>query len=156
MNQIHRRTFLKNSASAGGMLLLTPYLGGSLLTSSNSTQMGYLEHEFGIDDLLCQLLLEKALSKGGDFADIYFEHSLENWLSLEDSKVNRSYSNVLLGVGIRTAKGDQIGYGFTQELTKESMLSAAATAASLVNESASPVAKSLSPLQTNNYYPFDP
>ncbi|HJX71545.1 MAG TPA: TldD/PmbA family protein [Bacteroidales bacterium] len=156
MNQINRRTFLKNSASAGGMLLLTPYLGGSMLTSSNSTQMGYFEHEFGIDDLLCQLLLEKALSKGGDFADIYFEHSLENWLSLEDSKVNRSYSNVLLGVGIRTVKGDQIGYGFTQELTKESMLSAAATAASLVNEAASPVAKNLNSLKTQNYYPFDP
>ncbi len=135
---------------------MTPYIGGSMLSSFKSTQMSYFEHEFGIDEQLCQMLLEKALSKGGDFADIYFEHSLENWLILEDGKVSRSYGNVLLGVGIRTVKGDQIGYGFTQDLTKESMLSAAATAASLVNESAGKVAKSLTSLEIQNYYPFDP
>ncbi|UCH13410.1 MAG: TldD/PmbA family protein [Bacteroidales bacterium] len=156
MNKIDRRKFLKNSASAAGMLFLTPYLSGSMLSSSKLTQTGYFESEFGIDDMMCQMLLEKALSKGGDFADVYFEHSLENWLNLEDGKVSRSYGNVLLGVGIRTVKGDQVGYGFTQELTKESMLSAAATAASLVNESARPVAKNLNSLKTENYYPFDP
>lgn len=156
MSEIDRRTFLKNSASAAGLLFLTPYLGGSMLSSSKSIQNGYFEREFGIDDKVIQMLLEKALSKGGDFADVYLEHSLENWLVLEDGKVDRSYSNVLLGVGIRTVKGDQTGYGFTQELTKESMLSAAATAASLVNESAKPVAKELKSLKTQNYYPFDP
>ena len=135
--------------------MLTPYIGRSLFVNSNTTQMGYFEDEFGIDDQLCQVLLEKALSRGGDFADVYFEHSLENWLTLEDGKVNRSYGNVLLGVGIRTVKGDQVGYGFTQELTKESMLSAAATAASLVNESASKVTMEFKPLKTPNYYPFD-
>jgi hypothetical protein len=41
--------------------LLTPYLGRSMLNLSNSTQMGYFEREFGIDDQLCQILLEKAL-----------------------------------------------------------------------------------------------
>lgn len=136
--------------------MLTPYLSGSMLTSFKSAQTGYFEREFGIDDEICQMLLEKALSKGGDLADVYFEHSLENWLNLEDGKVSRSYGNVLLGVGIRTVKGDQVGYGFTQELTKESMLSAAATAASLVNESAGTVAQSLKLLKTQNYYPFDP
>ena len=136
--------------------MLTPYIGGSMLSSSKSTQMGYFENEFGIDDKMCQMLLEKALSRGGDFADIYFEHSLDNWLTLEDGKVNRSSCNVLLGVGIRTVKGDQIGYGFTQDLTEESMLSAAATAASLVNESAGKVAENLNSLKTENYYPFDP
>ncbi len=156
MNEIDRRTFLKNSASAAGVLFLTPYFGGSMLSSSESIQIGYFEREFGIDDKMCQMLLEKALSKGGDFADVYFEHSLENWLVLEDGKVSRSYGNVLLGVGIRTVKGDQIGYGFTQELTKESMLSAASTAASLVNESARPVGKSFNSIELKNYYPFDP
>jgi TldD protein len=156
MYQINRRTFLKNSASAGGVLLLTPYIGGSMLSSFKSAQTGYFEREFGIDDKTCQILLEKALSKGGDFADVYFEHSLENWLNLEDGKVSRSYGNVLLGVGIRTVKGDQVGYGFTQELTKESMLSAAATAASLVNETPKSVSPNLNLLKIPDYYPVDP
>ncbi|MFO7657558.1 MAG: metallopeptidase TldD-related protein [Bacteroidales bacterium] len=155
MNQITRRTFLKNSAAAGGMVLITPCLGSSVFAQSNSTQMGYFENEFGIDDNLCQMLLDRALSKGGDFADLYFEHTIESWLSLEDGKVNRSYGNILLGVGIRTVKGDQVGYGFTQELTKESMLSAAATAASIVNEPFKAASVGFSTLQTSNYYPFD-
>ncbi|MBN2612153.1 MAG: twin-arginine translocation signal domain-containing protein [Bacteroidales bacterium] len=155
MNQITRRTFVKNSAAAGGMLFIAPCFGSSVFAQSNPTQMGYFENEFGINDNLCQMLLEKALSKGGDFADVYFEHTIENWLMLEDGKVNRSYGNILLGVGIRTVKGDQVGYGFIQELTKESMLSAAATAASLVNENSRPVASSYKSLKTPNYYPFN-
>ena len=39
--------------------------------------------------------------------------------SLEDGKVNRAYGQVDLGVGIRTVKGDQVGYGFTQQLDGE-------------------------------------
>ena len=79
--------------------------------------------------------LDKALSKGGDFADLYFEHTISNWVVLEDGKVNRAYGSIDLGVGIRTVKGEQTGYGFTQELTEESMLAAAATAATIANAS---------------------
>ena len=117
---------------------------------------GYFEKEFGIDSELCRRLLETALSRGGDFADLFFEHTLSNSLSLEDGQVNRSYGNIKLGVGIRTVKGDQVGYGFTQILTEESMQSAAKTAASLVNASATPVAENFSRPDLHNYYPIDP
>src|ERR1700677_3251544 len=101
---------------------------------------GYFLKEFGIDETLCRRLLTKALSRGGDFADLYFEHSLSDWVGLEDGRVDRSYGSVSLGVGIRTVKGDQVGYGFTQDLGEAAMLTAAATAASLVNQAPSPVA----------------
>ena len=55
---------------------------------------------------------------------------------MEDGKVNRSSGNINLGVGIRTVKGDQTGYGFTQELTESSMITAAATAATITDGSA--------------------
>jgi TldD protein len=45
-------------------------------------------------------ILAKALSKGGDFADLFFEHTISNYLILEDGKVNQAYSNVALGVGV--------------------------------------------------------
>ena len=47
---------------------------------------------------------------------------------LEDGKVNRAACDVALGVGIRTVKGDQVGYGFTQQLDEAAMRAAAATA----------------------------
>jgi len=151
MESLSRRKFIQRTALAGGAMLLLPGLEASML-SDNSTGNYFLK-EFGIDETLCQKLLAKALSKGGDFADLYFEYSVSNYLGLEDGKVNQSYGDISLGVGIRTVKGDQIGYGFTQELTEASMMSAAATASTLCNMKASPVATSFKRLKTGNYYP---
>ena len=67
--------------------------------------------------------------------------------------MNQSYGDISLGVGIRTVKGDQIGYGFTQELTEESMMSAAATASTLCDMNATEIGPSFSRMQTGNYYP---
>lgn len=154
MKNINRRKFLKTSASVGGMLLVAPYLDGSVFAQANISASGYFASEFGIDDALCRILLETALSKGGDFADLYFEHSLDNWLILEDGKVNRSYGDVKLGVGIRTVKGDQIGYGFTQILDKDSMISAAKTAASIVDLKSVTSMLDFNVLSSKNYYPI--
>jgi len=154
MKPITRRKFLRNTACAGGLLVISPYLNGSTFTLSNLTQNDYFEKEFGITDQLCQEILNMALSKGGDFADIYFEHTLENWLLLEDGKVSRSYGNIKLGAGVRTVKGDQVGYGYTQELTKESMLSAAKTASTIANGNPKPFADKFKIPEIGNYYPF--
>jgi TldD protein len=81
---------------------------------------------------------------------------VSNYLGLEDGKVNQSYGDISLGVGIRTVKGDQIGYGYTQELTEESMLSAASTASTLCDMSATPVNSSFTKPNTGNYYPVSP
>lgn len=152
MKPLSRRKFIQDTALLGGAMLLLPELEASMLLDS-PTSGNYFLKEFGIDEKICRKLLAKALSKGGDFADLYFEYSVMNYLGLEDGKVNRSYGNISLGVGIRTVKGDQIGYGFTQELTPESMLSAAATASTLCNMKATPVVTSFNSLKTGNYYP---
>jgi TldD protein len=151
MESLSRRKFIQRTALAGGALFLLPNLEASMLSDISSGN--YFLKEFGIDETLCQKLLAKALSKGGDFADLYFEYSVSNYLGLEDGKVNQSYGNISLGVGIRTVKGDQIGYGFTQELTEPSMMSAAATASTLCDMKATPVAASFNRLKTGNYYP---
>lgn len=117
--------------------------------------MSYFEGEFGINDSLCFKVINQALSRGGDFADLYFEHTIETWLTLEDGKINGSYSNTKLGAGIRTVKGSQTGYAFTQELTPGAMLTAASTAASLVNEKAKALTNKITRLGIQNYYEFD-
>jgi TldD protein len=152
MKPLSRRKFIQDIAFAGGALLLIPELEASMLLDKKSISNYFLK-EFGIDESLCQKLLAKALSKGGDFADLYFEYSVSNYLGLEDGKVNQSYGNISLGVGIRTVKGDRIGYGFTQDLTEDSMISAASTASTLCNLSPTPFSKSFKSTKTGNYYP---
>ncbi|MGM0465174.1 MAG: TldD/PmbA family protein [Acidobacteriota bacterium] len=115
---------------------------------------GYFENEFGMSDQIYRKVLAKALSKGGDFADLFFEHSISNWVILEDGKVNRAYSDVSLGVGIRTVKGDQVGYGFTQDLTEKSMLKAAATSATIASGEGKAFSGKFVDLKTENYYPL--
>ncbi len=142
MKPIPRRKFLQDTAMAGGALFFLPNLeAGRLLTTEPTGN--YFLREFGIDETLCRKLLAKALSKGGDFADLYFEFNVSNYLGLEDGKVNQSYGDIGLGVGIRTVKDDQIGYGFTQELTEASMMSAATTASTLCNMGRNPYSRNI-------------
>ncbi len=152
MNKISRRSFIKTTATAAAVTIATPVLPRGLYSLARADTPGYFEKEFGITDSICQKVLAEALSKGGDFADLYFEHTISNSVRLEDGKVNRAYSNVALGVGIRTVKGDQVGYGFTQELTENSMLKAASTAATIASAEAKKPAGKFVHLKMKNYY----
>lgn len=84
---------------------------------------------FGITEGLLRDTLAAALSSGGDRADVFVQHRVMSSLGLEDGEVNRAYAGVSLGAGVRVVKGDQQGYAFTEELTRESLLNAAQTAA---------------------------
>jgi len=155
MKKITRRSFLKTTAQAAAVTIAAPVvLPRGWYGLARAETPGYFEAEFGITDGLCQKVLAEALSKGGDFADLYFEHTISNWLILEDGKVNQAYSDVALGVGIRTVKGDQVGYGFTQELSEESMLKAASTAATIASAKATKASGKFSGLEMKNYYPL--
>lgn len=81
------------------------------------------------DDLL--KVINEALSKGGDYADLFFENTFSNSISLNDNQVNRTGSNIDFGVGIRVIFGDQTGYAFVENTDLQSMLTAARTAASI-------------------------
>ena len=152
MNKITRRSFIKSSATTAAATLVLPKAWYSL---ARAGEPAYFEREFSITDSMCQKVLAKALSKGGDFGELYFEHTISNCIMLEDGKVNRAYGDIALGVGIRTVKGDQVGYGFTQELTEESMLAAASTAATIANTNPNKPAGKFVTLKLKNYYPLE-
>ncbi len=155
MDPLTRRSFIKTSATAALAVAAAPLLRSSWFTLRAAESAGYFEREFAMSDALCEKVLAKALSKGGDFADLYFEHTISNYVILEDGKVNRAYSDVALGVGIRTVKGDQVGYGYTQELEEKSMLAAASTAATIASAQATKPAGQFIQLKTDNYYPLE-
>ena len=152
MKSISRRHFIKSSSAIGGGLILAPSFIGCNTNRMKDPLPGYFREEFGIDEEICKKMLATALSRGGDFADVFVEHTVSNWLILEDGKVSRSYSDIRLGVGIRTVKGQQIGYGFTQDLTEASMLSAASTAATIANGQAKKINAKLTNPGLNRYY----
>ena len=155
MNDLTRRCFLRNTAwAATGAVALPRFARGWYGLAGDGTP-GYFEREFGITDAICRKILAEALSKGGDFADLYFEHTIGNYLTLEDGKVSRAYGEIALGVGIRTVKGDQVGFGFTQQLSAPAMMAAAATAASIANGTAVQPAAALTWTKLADTYPLD-
>jgi TldD protein len=88
---------------------------------------------FGVDEALIRRTLATALGKGGEYADLFFQHRVSNQYALEDGAVNRAFANVELGVGVRVVRGDQTGYGFTEDLTAEGLQAAARTAAAIAD-----------------------
>jgi TldD protein len=97
-----------------------------------SAGIGYFGR-FGVDERLIRETLGEALSRGGDYADLFFQHKVGNSYVLEDGSVNRAATSVELGVGVRVLKGDQTGYGYTEDLTREGVKLAARTAAAIAD-----------------------
>lgn len=92
----------------------------------------YLDH-FEVSTETLQKAIAAAMSKGGDYADLYFEHKISANLGLEDGKVNRAFSNVDFGVGIRVLKGAQTGFAYTESLSLGEILKAANLAANIAH-----------------------
>jgi len=130
-----RRNFIKTSgaAVAGGMVL-PPFLQSFQNVQISKNVKYYLDH-FEVSTEMLQQVIAAAMSKGGDYADLFFEHKKSNSLALEDNKVNRAISNVGFGVGIRVLKGDQTGFAYSETITPEAMLNAAKVAANIANQS---------------------
>lgn len=70
-------------------------------------------------------ILEAALEGGGDFAEIFLERRRTTGISCEDNKIERVHSGLEQGAGIRVIKGENTIYGYTNELTKDSLLETA-------------------------------
>lgn len=152
MRNIDRRKFLKSSGSAVvGSMLLPAFVQSCQGASVSAEIQAYLDH-FGVDLKLLQKVTEKALSKGGDYADLFFEHKIVNSLGLEDGKVNRAFSNIDFGVGIRVLKGDQTGFAYSETITPEAMLKAANTAANIASGSQAVSAQEIKEAMPANYY----
>ena len=91
----------------------------------------YFSREFGISKETIRRVMSDALSRGGDFADLYFQHASGFSVGFEDGAVNRAGSLNTLGVGIRVVANEQTGYAFSEDLSLAAMCDAARTAAGI-------------------------
>jgi len=90
----------------------------------------YMDH-FGLsaEDLRATLVF--ALSKGGDFAEVFLEYGASDYILMEDDIVKETAESVGIGCGIRVLTGEQTGFGYTNDLSLEKVQKAALTAAAI-------------------------
>jgi TldD protein len=100
-------------------------------------------------------LLAACLSKGADFADVFFEYRITSNLTFEEDIVKSARRGIVQGVGIRAINGDQIGFAFSEDLTFEKMMEAALAAAAIAaDNTARARTKAISELKPKNLYPI--
>jgi TldD protein len=78
-------------------------------------------------------ILSIALSKGGDFAEVYAEYRIYSFINMEEDIIKETAESISLGLGIRVLAGEMTGYGYTTDLSFEKITNAALSAASIAS-----------------------
>jgi len=136
-----RRAFVRGTATGIALLgVAGPGLLGGCNRGASTTmipgdQSHLSEHLafFSVDEPTITRVMSELTARGADAADLYFQHSRDNSITMEDGIISRASSSVDQGVGLRVVVGDQTGYAFTEDLSLEAMLGAARTAASIAH-----------------------
>ena len=63
-----------------------------------------------IDTALAERLLQVALSRGGDYADLFFEYEVSGSYGYEEGMLKSAGRGVSMGLGVRVRKGEATGY----------------------------------------------
>ena len=95
-----------------------------------------------LDAVLAERLLGVALSKGGDYADLFFEYRAAGGLVFDDGILKSASRGVSMGLGVRVQKGDATGYAYVEQFDWEAMKRAAETAAQIADGKGGTVAVS--------------
>jgi len=110
--------------AADGLELSAP--GAS---KSMSPSIKFFAERFGIYIGDIEKLLDAALSRGGDYTDLYFEYRITDSISLEEQIVKSANKSISQGVGVRVISGEKTGYAYTDEISFDRIKRAALTAA---------------------------
>lgn len=89
--------------------------------------------ENAIDAEICRKLLTIALSRGGDYADLFFEYQVAAAISFEEGITRSASRGVSMGLGVRVLMGDATGYAYVEDLSFDAMKRAAETAAQIAS-----------------------
>ena len=99
-------------------------------------------------------LLAEALSRGGDFAEIYGERAESTRIPLEENKIQSAETRLSLGVGVRVIHGERQGYAYSDDLSPEKIRKAAHVAALIAKGPASVVKSGFEQPAQHNLYPM--
>jgi TldD protein len=109
---------------------------------------------YGLTEADLSRYLAAALSEGGDYADLYFEHTTSSSILVDESLVKTATEGISQGCGIRVLAGEQTGYAYTDDLAPEKILKVAAIAARIASGPAHVASVGLSAVESpHNFYP---
>ena len=113
------------------------------------------EDYFRISKSDLQKILNIALSRGGEFAEVFLEYRLYHFINMEEDIIKETAESISLGLGIRVISGEKTGFGYTNDLSLEKIKKAALSAANIA--STLPQTKSALPKRIripHNFYPL--
>ncbi len=108
-----------------------------------------------INKNICTKVLEKAMSSGADFAEIYCEDTIADDIKMLNSKVDNCVTNRVKGVGIRIFKGIRSIYAYGNDTTEKGLLTLAEkVSAALGNSNNLPLDIVLNETTINSIHPI--
>jgi len=97
------------------------------------------------------------MSRGVDYADLYFQLSREESWSLEDGIVKDGSHSIEQGVGVRAISGEKTGFAYTDEVLLPALLEASDAARAIARSGGKNGVKAWQrPLTHRLYLPIDP
>jgi len=152
---MNRRDFLALTGAGAAMAAASSLpVWGTGCGAAPGAHQTYFDR-FGVTDRILRHVLEKGLSRGGHFSEVFLQHKISHWTGMQDGEVNRAFSQVDLGAGIRVLKGDATGFAYCEDLTEEALMSAAETAAAVADTSVLARLEPLAAANVVNRYPLD-
>jgi TldD protein len=153
---IKRRTFLSHVAAGSAVLAVPGFLAGCGVQQATAIAQPTPENPFmdwfGVDQATVARVMSELTANGADAADLYFQHSRNNRLRLEDGIISSASSEIQQGVGLRVVIGEQTGYAFTEDMTLSSMLAAARTAAAIAAGAKTMPPQAFTPKESGTLY----
>lgn len=149
---MNRRSFLSKGIRTGALVASLPLwkrFGGKDAGALLAAEAGALP---GLDKQVLRRLLETCLSHGGEFAEIYYERTVSNSISLDEDKISSATRGLDMGVGFRVLQGEKTGYAFSDDLDFERLKEAARTAALIASGKVRKKPGAFTPLSPPSYY----
>src|SRR5471030_937979 len=91
----------------------------------------------GLDEGRLSTVLGAVMSRGVDYADLYFQLSREESWSLEDGIVKEGSHSIEQGVGVRAISGEKTGFAYTDEVLLPALIEASSAARAIARSGSS-------------------
>ena len=110
-----------------------------------------------LDEGRLTTVLDSLMSRGMDYADLYFQLSREESWSLEDGMVKEGSHSIEQGVGVRAISGEKTGFAYTDEVLLPALVEASHAARAIARVGGRNAVRARQrPVARRLYAPIDP